>query len=68
MTGPDDVLVSLAAFCAIRVDQIPIAEVARLLDTNANNIYKLLHDARIKLKRSLQTLGLESDYILKLFS
>jgi RNA polymerase sigma-70 factor (ECF subfamily) len=56
------------ALVAVRVEHIPIAEVARLLDTNANNIYKLLHDARLKLKRSLQTLGLEPDYILKLFS
>jgi len=53
---------------AILVDDVPVAEVARLLDTNANNIYKLLHDARLKLKRSLEKLGLEHQYILKLFS
>ena len=38
------------------------------MNTNANNVYKLLHDARLKLKRSLLALDLDPDYILKLFS
>jgi hypothetical protein len=45
-----------------------MAEVARLLETNVNNIYKILHDTRLKLKRRLQRLGLEPQYILSLFS
>ncbi len=53
---------------AVHFEGIPMAEVARLLDTNVNNIYKLLHDARLKLKRRLQALGLEPGYILNLFS
>ncbi len=53
---------------SVQIENIPIAEVARLLDTNINNIYKLMHDARLKLKRRLQKLGLEPQYILKLFS
>ncbi|MBN1221476.1 MAG: RNA polymerase sigma factor [Anaerolineae bacterium] len=53
---------------AVRIDDIPMAEVARLLDTNINNIYKLLHDARLKLKRGLQQLGWDPAYILRLFS
>ena len=52
----------------VRVENVPIAEVARLLNTNPNNIYKLLHDARLKLKRRLQALDLDAEYILKLFS
>ena len=56
------------ALVGVRVDNIPIAEVARLLGTNANNIYKLLHDARLKLKRKLEVLDLEPDYILKLYN
>jgi len=56
------------ALAAVQIDNIPITEVARLLETNPNNVYKLLHDARMKLKQSLQKLGLESQYILKLFS
>lgn len=56
------------ALAAVEIDNIPIAEVARLLETNPNNVYKLLHDARMKLKQRLQKLGLEPQYILKLFS
>ena len=56
------------ALVAVRVENVPITEVARLMDTNPNNIYKLLHDARLKLKRSLLALDLDPDYILKLFS
>jgi RNA polymerase sigma-70 factor, ECF subfamily len=53
---------------AVLIDQIPMTEVARLLHTNPNNVYKLLHDARLKLKRRLQQSGLEPEYILNLFS
>jgi len=53
---------------AVRVENIPMSEVARLLDTNINNIYKLLHDARLKLKRELEALDLDPQYILQLFS
>lgn len=56
------------ALLAVRVENIPTAEVARLMSTNSNNIYKLLHDARLKLKRELQALDLEPEYILKLYS
>ena len=56
------------ALVAVRVENVPISEVARAMHTNANNVYKLLHDARLKLKRSLLGLDLEPDYILKLFS
>lgn len=55
------------ALAAVHINNIPITEVARLLDTNPNNIYKLLHDARMKLKQQLEKLGLEPQYILKLF-
>ncbi len=43
-------------------------EAARMLDTNTNNLYKLIHDARLKIKRKLMTQGLEPTYILELFS
>ena len=55
------------ALVAVTVENMPIAEVADRLETNPNNVYKLLHDARLKLKRSLQALDLNSDYILQLF-
>ena len=53
---------------AVRIENVPIGEVARVLNTNANNIYKLLHDARLKLKRRLLALDLDAQYILNLFS
>ena len=56
------------ALVAVRVENVPITEVARVMNTNANNVYKLLHDARLKLKRRLLALDLDPDYILKLFS
>ena len=56
------------ALVAVRVEQVPIPEVARLMETNANNVYKLLHDARLKLKRRLTALDLDAQYILSLFS
>jgi RNA polymerase sigma-70 factor (ECF subfamily) len=53
---------------SLRVENMPVAKVAELLETNSNNIYKLLYDARSKLKSRLQDLGLEAAYILQLFS
>jgi len=52
---------------AVQFNDIPMPEVARLLDTNVNNIYKIMHDARLKLKKRLRSLDLEPDYILRLF-
>jgi DNA-directed RNA polymerase specialized sigma24 family protein len=42
-------------------------EAARMLDTNTNNLYKLIHDARLKIKRKLTEKDLGSTYILELF-
>lgn len=36
---------------------MPQAEIARLLDTNRNNVYKIFHDARKTLKRTLENRG-----------
>jgi RNA polymerase sigma-70 factor (ECF subfamily) len=47
---------------------IPMDEVVRELDTNRNAIYKLLHDARRKLKQRLQAHGFEVGEILALFA
>lgn len=47
---------------------IPMDEVARQLDTNRNAIYKMLHDARRKLKQRLQAHGFEVGEILALFA
>lgn len=48
--------------------EIPMDEVVRELDTNRNAIYKMLHDARRKLKQKLQARGFEVGEILALFA
>jgi RNA polymerase sigma-70 factor (ECF subfamily) len=46
---------------------MPLEEVARRMDTNRNALYKLLHDARQRLKQRLITEGMSSDEILAAF-
>ena len=48
--------------------EVPMDEIVRRFGTNRNAVYKMLHDARRKLKNSLQTRGFEVDDILALFS
>jgi RNA polymerase sigma-70 factor, ECF subfamily len=55
------------ALVAIAVDGIPIEEVAERLGSNRNALYKLLHDARTKLKSYMEERGLTLDYISDLF-
>lgn len=47
--------------------EVPMDEVVRELDTNRNAIYKLLHDARRKIKSGLQARGFEVGETLDLF-
>jgi RNA polymerase sigma-70 factor, ECF subfamily len=49
-------------------NEIPMDEVVRQLGTNRNAIYKMLHDARRKLKSGLQARGFEVGETLTLFS
>lgn len=46
---------------------IPMDVVADQLGTNRNALYKLLHDARKKLKVHLESQGIAMDYIMNLF-
>jgi RNA polymerase sigma-70 factor (ECF subfamily) len=48
-------------------DDVPMDEVVRYLGTNRNAIYKMLHDARRKLKSSLEARGFEVSEMLTLF-
>jgi RNA polymerase sigma-70 factor, ECF subfamily len=48
-------------------NEVPIDVVVQRLDTNRNAIYKVLHDARRKLKSSLQARGFEIGELLALF-
>ena len=48
--------------------EVPMDEVVRHLGTNRNAVYKLLHDARRKLKDGLQARGLDLHETLSVFS
>ncbi|NIM92360.1 MAG: sigma-70 family RNA polymerase sigma factor [Anaerolineales bacterium] len=50
------------------IQGIPMDVVAERLGTNRNNVYKIMHDARKKLKKGLIEVGLPPDYILSVFS
>jgi RNA polymerase sigma-70 factor (ECF subfamily) len=56
-----------SALMAVAVEGIPIEEVAERMNTNRNALYKLLHDARMKLKHYMEDQGLTLDYIIDLF-
>lgn len=55
------------ALAAIALQGIPMDVVAEQMGTNRNALYKLLHDARRKLRAYLETQGLSTDYIMNLF-
>jgi len=55
------------AMMAIVLQGMPLEEVARRMDTNRNALYKLLHDARKRLKRELLAEGLSPDDVLAAF-
>ncbi len=55
------------ALTAVAFEGVPLEEVAQRMDTNRNALYKLLHDARLKLKKYMQEQGLSLDYVLELF-
>lgn len=46
---------------------MPMEEAAKRLKTNRNALYKLLHDARLRLKQRLQTEGLNAQEVLAAF-
>ena len=48
------------AFIAVRIHGMPMAEVARRMGTNRNALYKLLHDARKRIKKRMAARGLKS--------
>lgn len=56
-----------SALVAHAFDEMPLDEVAAWLGTNRDNVYKLLHDARKKLKRALLARGLTLVDFWKIF-
>lgn len=55
------------ALVAVAVKGMPTEEVARRMGTNRNALYKLIHDARLKLKEELARQGLTPDHVLDSF-
>jgi RNA polymerase sigma-70 factor, ECF subfamily len=52
---------------AVVLENIPMDVVAERMDTNRNALYKLVHDARRKLRNYLEEQGLSMEYIMDLF-
>jgi RNA polymerase sigma-70 factor (ECF subfamily) len=50
------------------VEEKPLVILAAELDTNKDNVYKLIHDARRRLKRALQEQGLTGADVLAAFA
>lgn len=55
------------ALVAVALQGVPMEVVADRMNTNRNALYKLLHDARRKLRSYLEAQGLSMDYLLDLF-
>lgn len=55
------------ALVAVRIHGMPLAEVARQMGTNRNALYKLLHDARQRLKERMLDKGLPLQDVLAAF-
>ncbi|CAA9454913.1 MAG: RNA polymerase ECF-type sigma factor [uncultured Rubrobacteraceae bacterium] len=53
------------AMVAVMYEGMPLEEAARRIDTNRNALYKLLHDARKKLKKRIEAEGLSSGEVLE---
>ncbi|MBI4732381.1 MAG: sigma-70 family RNA polymerase sigma factor [Chloroflexi bacterium] len=56
------------ALTAVGVKGIPLEEVARRMGTNRNALYKLMHDARLRLKHRLEHEGLPINELLDMFN
>jgi RNA polymerase sigma-70 factor (ECF subfamily) len=55
------------AVVAVILEGMPISEVAKHMGTNQNALYKLLHDARRKLKRRMEAAGFSPQEVLAAF-
>lgn len=56
------------ALMAVGVNGLPLEEVARRMGTNRNALYKLMHDARLRLKHRLEQEGLPIEGLLEMFN
>jgi RNA polymerase sigma-70 factor, ECF subfamily len=55
------------ALILLGVQDVPMEDAARRLKTNRNALYKLLHDARLRLKRRLSMEDISANEVLTLF-
>ena len=55
------------ALVAVALKGIPMDVLAERMGTNRNALYKLIHDARRKLKNHLEAQGISTDYMMNLF-
>ena len=55
------------AVVAVLLEEMPISEVARRMGITQNALYKLLHDARRRLKRQMKTAGISPGEVLAAF-
>ena len=55
------------ALVAVALKGIPMDVLAERMGTNRNALYKLIHDARRKLKTHLESQGMSTDYMMNLF-
>jgi RNA polymerase sigma-70 factor (ECF subfamily) len=55
------------ALMAVALRGMPLEEVARRMGTERNTLYKLLHDARLKLKKQLEKEGLSPAEVMATF-
>lgn len=56
------------AMVAVVVQEVPMEVVAKRMGSNRNAVYKLLHDARQKLKSELEKEGLAPEDLLSMFA
>ena len=56
------------ALVAVVLQGVPLDVVAQQMGSNRNALYKLLHDARRKLRAQLEAQGLDVAYMLELFA
>lgn len=55
------------ALTLLGIQDVPLEEAARRMKTNRNALYKLLHDARLRLRRRLVAEGLTPQEVLSAF-
>ncbi len=55
------------AMLAMLIGHMPLEEIARQMGTQRNALYKLLHDARLRLKRRLERDGWQASDVLAVF-